>query len=104
MTIVVAGIDEHHLADALEERGVSVERVDIANRNALAAAGVDGAEAYVLTEVEQATSIAVVRELAPDVRIVVYADGSLPDFARGQADILLDPDLFEPQTVAAELS
>ncbi|PSQ37161.1 CTP synthetase, partial [Halobacteriales archaeon SW_10_66_29] len=27
----------------------------------------------------------------------------LPDFARGQADLMLDPELFEPADVAAEL-
>lgn len=104
MTGVVAGTDEHDLGDALEAAGVPVERVDVANREALETAGVATADVYVLTEVEQATSIVVARELAPDVRIVVYSNGSLPDFARGQADLILDPALFEPGTVAGELA
>jgi hypothetical protein len=101
--VVVAGTDEHGIADALEAEGAAVERVDIANRETLAAADIAGAAAYVLTEMEQASSIPAAREANPDLRIVVYADGSLPDFARGQADIALDPDLFDPADVAAEL-
>jgi len=56
-----------------------------------------------LTEVQQATSIPVAKDLNGNLRVVVYADGSLPDFARGQADLVVDPDLIDPGTVAEEL-
>jgi len=100
---VVAGTDDHGIADAIAAEGFDVARVDVANRPALEEAGIVDASVYVLTEVEQATSIPVAKDLNPDLKVVVYADGSLPDFARGQADLMLDPDLFDPAEVAAEL-
>ena len=102
-TAVVAGTDDHGIADAIDAEGIDVTSVDAANRPALEDAGIVDARVYVLTEVEQATSISVAKDLHPDLKVVVYADGSLPDFARGQADLMLDPDLFEPADVAAEL-
>jgi len=102
-TVVVAGPDEHDIGNAIEDAGFAVSRVDVANRAGLEKAGITQASTYVLTEIEQATSIAVAKELNEDVKVVVYTDGSLPDFARGQADLMLDPDLFEPDAVAAEL-
>ncbi len=104
MNAVVAGPDEHDLAVALESVGVDVSRVDVANRPGLEAAGIVEADVYVLTEVAQATSIPVAKDLAPDLRVVVYADDSLPDFARGQADLVVDPALLDSTTVAEELS
>ena len=100
---VVAGTDDHGIADAINAEGFDVASVDVANRPALEDAGIVDVRVYVLTEVEQATSISVAKDLHPDLKVVVYADGSLPDFARGQADLMLDPDLFEPADVAAEL-
>lgn len=102
-TVIVAGTDDHEIGDAIEAEGYDVSRVDVANRPALEEGGIVDAPVYVLTEVDQATSIPVVKDLNPDVHVVVYADGSLPDFARGQADIALDPQLFDPADVAAEL-
>ena len=101
--IIVTGTDEYDIAGAITEAGHDVTRVDIGNRAALDDAGVAETDVYVLTEVAQATSIPVARERNPDLRVVVYADGSLPDFARRQADLLLDPALFDPADVAAEL-
>lgn len=101
--VIVAGEDGHEIGDAIEAEGFDVERVDIANRPALEEAGVLDAETFVLTEVRQATSISVAKDLNDGLKVIVYADGSLPDFARGQADLLLDPDLFDPADVAAEL-
>jgi len=102
-TVVVAGTDDHDIAAAIDAEGDDVSQVDIANRPALEEAGIVDATVYVLTEVEQATSISVAKDLNPDLHVVVYADGSLPDFARGQADLMLDPDLFDPAAVAEEL-
>ena len=103
MTVVVAGEDREAIADAIEAEGFTVARVDVANRPALEEAGVVDATAYVLTEMQQATSISVAKDLNPELDVVVYADGSLPDFALAQADLILDPDLFDPADVAAEL-
>ena len=103
MNVIVAGTDGHDIAAALTEEGHAVERVDLANRPALEEAGVHEADALVLTEVKQATAIPVAKDLNEALRVVVYADGSLPDFARGQADLVVDPDLLEPATVAEEL-
>lgn len=103
-TVVVAGTDDYDVAAAVREAGCELSRVDVANRPALEDAGVVSAEAFLLTEVAQATSIAVAKDLNPDLTVVVYADGSLPDFVRGQADLILDPALFEPESVAESIS
>ncbi len=103
MKVIVAGDDTYEMADAIEAHGDDVARIDVANRPALEEAGIHEAEVFVLLEVAQATSIAVAKDLNPELKVVVYADGSLPDFARGQADLALDPELFEPSDVAAEL-
>ncbi len=103
MKVIVAGEDTYEIADAIEAEGHEVARIDIANRPALEESGIHDAETFVLLEVKQATSISVAKDLNPELKVVVYADGSLPDFARGQADLALDPNLFDPSDVAAEL-
>jgi hypothetical protein len=103
MSVIVAGEDTYEIAEAIEAEEFETARVDVANRPALEDGGIVEATAYVLTEVQQATSISVAKDLNPDLKVVVYADGSVPDFARGQADLILDPDLFDPSEVAAEL-
>jgi 3-deoxy-D-manno-octulosonic acid (KDO) 8-phosphate synthase len=77
--------------------------VDVANRPGLEDAGIHEADVYVLTEMQQATSISVAKDLEEDLKVVVYADGSLPEFATRQTDLMVDPDLLDPETVAAEL-
>jgi hypothetical protein len=101
--VIVAGEDTYDIAAAIEAEGFDVVSIDVANRPALADAGAAEARTFVLAEVRQATSISVAKELNEELKAVVYADGSLPDFARAQADLLLDPDLFDPEAVAAEL-
>ena len=103
MSVIVAGEDPEDIAAAIETEGFEVARVDIANRPALEEAGIVDATAYVLTEMQQATSISVAKDLNSDLQVVVYAEGSLPDFALAQADLILDPELFDPEDVAAEL-
>ena len=103
MRVIVAGVDDHDVAVAIADEGHTVERVDLANRPALEGAGVHEVDVLVLTEVRQATAIPVAKDLTDDLRVVVYADGSLPDFACGQADLVVDPDLLDPGTVAEEL-
>ncbi|MHB9285420.1 CTP synthetase [Halobacteriales archaeon Cl-PHB] len=103
MKVIVAGTDEHDFAAAVEAAGHDAATVDVANRPALEEAGVLAAETYVLTEAQQATSISVALDLNEDLHVVVYADESLPDFARGQADLVVDPELLDVTAVAEEL-
>jgi hypothetical protein len=100
---VVSGTDTYDIGDAISDAGHEVTTVDIGNRPSLEDGGIVASDVYVLTEVEQATSIPVAKDLNPELKVVVYADGSLADFARGQADLVLDPELFDPEDVAAEL-
>lgn len=103
MNVIVAGTDAEPAAEAVQAEGHSVTIVDVANRPTLEESGIHEADVFVLTEMEQATSIAIAKDLAPEIRAVVYAEGSLPDFARGQADLVVDPRLIDVETVAEEL-
>jgi len=103
MKVVLVGTDPNGLTDALDAEGHEVTVADIGNRPGLEEAGVHDADVYLLTEMEQATSIAVAKDLNPDLRVVVYAEGSLPDFASRQADLVVDPNLLDPEAVAEEL-
>ena len=103
MNVIVAGKDPAGIGDALADTA-TVSRIDVANRPALEDAGILDAAVYVLTEVEQATSISVAKDLNPDVKAVVYAEGSLPEFVKGQVDLAVDPGLLDAATVAEELS
>ena len=104
MNVIVAGTDDHDIAGAIAAEGHHIERVDVANRPTLESAGIVDAAVFVLTEVEQATAISVAKDLNPGLKVVVYADGSLPDFARRQAGHILDPKLLDPDFVAEEVA
>lgn len=105
MKAVFAGSDTEGLADELRERGATVAVVDdVANRPALEEAGVHDADVFVLTDVGQATSIVVARDINPDVRVVTYTNDSLPEFVSGQQVLGMDPALFDAATVAEELT
>jgi hypothetical protein len=102
---VIAGPDEHDLGGALGDAGVTVTRAaGTANRPALEEAGVVDADLLVLTDTALATAIPVAEDLTDDLQVVVYAQESLPEFAAGQADMLLDPELFGTDAVAEELA
>jgi voltage-gated potassium channel Kch len=104
MMAVVAGPDESGLGEALTGRGVEVARVEgVATRTSLVDAGVEDADLFVLTSMDDATAISVALDLNPDLRVVTYATASLPEFARGQADLAVDPALLDADVVAAEL-
>ena len=105
-TAVLVGPDEDGLGDALSAAGVGVSRVEgVPTGDALRAAGVDDADLFVLTDVGEATTIAVAKEANPEAKVVVYDGGSsLPAFASGQADLAVDPTLLGPETVAEELT
>ncbi|WP_324663993.1 DUF7126 family protein [Haloarcula sediminis] len=103
MNVVLVGDDPERMREALESEGYTVTVADVGNRPGLEEAGVMDAEVYLLTEMAQATSIAVAKDLNPDLRVVVYAEGSLPDFASRQTDLVVDPGLLGPDAVAEEL-
>ena len=103
-TAVVAGPDEDGIASALEAEGVDVTRIDgIISRPQLEEAGIVAADLYVLTDVEQATTIPIVCDLNDDVQTVVYARRTVPEFVKGQLDIAIDPQLMDASVVADEL-
>jgi len=102
---VVAGADAAGLGDALAALGVEVRRVEgVATGESLAAAGIADADLFVLTDMDDATAIPVALDANPDLRVVTYADGSLPEFVSGQTDLAIDPALLAPDVVAEELS
>ncbi len=103
MNVILVGDDPERMREALTEEGHTVTVADVGNRPGLEEAGVMDAEVYLLTELSQATSIVVAKDLNPDLRVVVYAEGSLPDFASRQTDLVVDPNLLAPDAVAEEL-
>jgi hypothetical protein len=105
MRAVIAGADGDGLGDALEAEGVEVTRVEgIATAESLEAAGIDDADLFVLTDVDDATAVPVAKDRNPGLRIVFYARESLPEFVSGQADLAVDPELLGPDVVAEELA
>ena len=103
--IILAGPDEEGLTGELHALGAEVVRVEgIATRDSLDAAGLDAAHTLVLTEMDDASAIPVAKEANTAVRIVTYTRDSLPEFARGQADLAIDPALLPPDVVADELA
>jgi voltage-gated potassium channel Kch len=104
MTVLITGPDEDGLGDAIAALGVELIRFDgVANRDALLEAGIDTVDTLVLTDMDDASIIPVAREENPDLRIVTYSHDSLPEFARGQTDLAVDPNLLAADVVAEEL-
>lgn len=105
MKVILVGPDEDGLGDALREEGVEVSHIEeFATRPALEETGITEADTLVLTDTDDATAVPIAKNLNEDVRVVVYTDNDLPDFARGQTDFILDPDLLSAEAVAEELS
>lgn len=101
---ILHGPDEHGLAEALVDAGAAVERLHgPTDADALGAAGIAAADLFVLTDVAEAAAIPVAKEHNPDVRAVVYADGSLPEFVTAVVDVAVDPALLPAAAVAEEL-
>ncbi|MFA9425399.1 CTP synthetase [Natronorubrum sp. A-ect3] len=102
---IVAGPDEDGITEALEAAGADVARVTgVLSRPTLEEAGALEAELYVLTDVREATTIPIVCDLNDDVRTVVYARETIPDFIKGQLDLAVDPQLMDAAVVADELT
>jgi len=105
MRAVIAGPDDGELGRALEAEGVELTTVDgVASRPALEDAAIHDADLFVLTDVGQATAIAVAKDVNPDVRVVVYDEESIPEFARSQADLIVNPNVLDVSAVAEELA
>lgn len=95
--VLVLGADDHGLAKRFEAVDVAVAHLDGQPVGAdLEAAGIGGADAVVLTETSLSTLIAVAKEHNPDIAVVLYAEGRLPEFATRQADLAVDPALVTP--------
>jgi hypothetical protein len=104
MNVIVVG-PGGEIAPALDTQDATIESIDgVATRDKLEDAGAESADVMVITDVEEATVVPVARTLNPDVRLVVYARESVPDFVRGQLDLAIDPDLMDPSVVAEELA
>jgi len=102
---IVAGPDPEGVGDALETEGLAVSRIaDVVSGETLREAGVDDTDLLVLTDVAEATGISVAKDRNPEVRAVVYSRDSLPEFAKGQADLAVDPALLAADVVAEELA
>ncbi|QFU82828.1 DUF7126 family protein [Natronorubrum aibiense] len=102
--VIVAGPDEDGIAEALEEAGATVARITgVLSRPTLEEAGILEAELYVLTDVGEATTIPIVYDLNDELRTVVYARDTIPEFIKGQLDLAVDPQLMDANFVADEL-
>jgi len=102
---VIAGADPEGLGEALAERGVDVScAAGTATRPDLEEAGIADADVLVVTDIGLATSIPVSTDLNEALRVVIYVQDAATEFARSQADLIVDPDLMDPDTVAEELT
>ncbi|MFB6250891.1 MAG: CTP synthetase [Halobellus sp.] len=104
MQVLLTGADDDDLGTALETLGAEVIRVEgVANRDSLDDAGLADAHTLVLTDMDDASAIPVAKEANTEIRVVAYSRDSLPEFARGQADLAIDPALLTADVVAEEL-
>ena len=102
--VIVAGGDPDGLGAALEARGATVAYAEgTADRAALEAAGVLEADTLVVTDAGLSTSVTVALDRNPDLRVVIYTRDSVPEFVKGQAGHIVDPELLDAETVAEEL-
>jgi hypothetical protein len=103
MKAIVVGPDRG-IVDALESEGVEITSIEgVASGEALAEAGVDGADLLVITNAGETTAIPVATERNPDLKTVAYTPDSMPEFVKGVLDLAVDPALLDPETVADEL-
>ena len=102
---IVAGPDQNGIVDALEAEGVTVEHLKgIVTRPVLEEAGIVDADLYVLTDAGQATTISIAHDLTDDLRTVTYTRETIPEFAKGQLDFVIDPAIVDVTMFAEELS
>lgn len=102
--IVIAGTDPDGLGEALKTRGATVQYAEgTANRPALEEAGIVDADVLVVTDAGLATSVTVAKDLNPDLRVVIYTRDSVPEFVKGQAGHIVDPELLGVDAIAEEI-
>lgn len=102
--VVLAGRDPDGLGPALEAAGATVTYAEgTANRDALEAARIRDADMLVVTDVGLATSVTVALDCNPELRVIIYTRDSVPEFIRGQAGHIVDPELLDADTVAEEI-
>lgn len=105
LTAIVIGPDDDGLGDALEAAGVdTTHAVGTASREQLLDVGTETADLLIVTNSTLATSIPIANEINPQLKVVVYIHDSLPEFARTTAELIIDPELIDPDTVAEELT
>ena len=103
-SVVIAGGDPDDLGGALAASGADVSHAaGTANRPALEEASIVDADVLVVTDAGLATSVPIAVDLNPDLRVVVYTRDSVPEFVKGQAGHIVDPDLLGPEAVAEEI-
>jgi Trk K+ transport system NAD-binding subunit len=103
--VIIAGGDPDGLGAALEAAGATVRyAAGTADRESLEAAGVSEADTLVVTDAGLATSVTVALDCNPELRIVIYTRDSVPEFVKGQAGHIVDPELLGPEAVAEELA
>ena len=104
-TAIVAGPDPDGLGEALEAEGLAVRRIEgRVSRATLSDADISEAQLLVLTDVDEATGVALAKDENPGVRAVFYSRESIPEFAKGQTDLAVDPALLDVSVVAEELA
>ena len=104
MKAIVAGADPEGIGEELEALGVDIERVDSpVFADAVSDAGIEDADLFVLTDLDEGISITLAKEANEDVRAVGYGDGSLPESVGSIVDLVVDPTLLDAATVAEEL-
>lgn len=102
--VVIAGGDPDGLGAELETHGAEVGYAEgTANRPALEEAGVVDADVLVVTDAGLATSVSIAKDLNPDIRVVIYSRDSVPEFVKGQAGHIVDPELLSADAVAEEI-
>ena len=104
MKAIIAGADPEGIGEELEALGVEITRVDSpVFADALAEAGIDDADLFVLTDLDEGISISLAKEANEDVRAVGYGEGSLPESVGSVVDLVVDPSLLDAEAVAEEL-
>jgi hypothetical protein len=98
MKVFVIGYDEG--VGTLRDAGHDVTVVEGFGTEALREAGVGKADAVVIGE-GYPTQVVVAKDVNPDARVVIVAD-DVPDFVRGNADLILSEDLADRLPDAVE--
>ncbi len=98
MNVSVIGYDEG--LEALRDAGHDVSVIEGFGTETLREAGVDEADAVVVGE-GYPTQVIVARDINPGARIVVVAD-DVPEFVRGNADLILSEELADSLVDALE--